>query len=100
MSEGFEGSGGRRIVGVVFPAAHHDWAHAGLGRHDLGHGVRMVALPPVIGNDASRSPGAKEDLSSSDVNLATIPSPLHRRVPPHQECVPWPSPCNWRLGSS
>jgi hypothetical protein len=59
----------------------------------------------LIGNPASQAdPGAEEDLSSSLANPLTIPCPLRREVPRHplqdQECRPWPSPNDSRLGSS
>ena len=48
-------------------------------------------------------PGAEEDLSSSLVSPLTISRPLRRRVPQRplqeQKRLPWPSPCNCRLGS-
>jgi|SRR5579859_2178363 len=59
------------------------------------HGYRQPRFPGT--------PGAEEDLSSSLVNLLTIPRPLRRGV--HQrplqdpERLPWHSPCNCRLCS-
>ena len=51
-----------------------------------------------------RRDGAEEGLPSSQDNLLTVPRPLRREVPPHPlqapKCVPWPSPCSSRLGSS
>jgi len=78
--------------------------HYGPLRLPLGR----LPLPGITGyrQDCYPSPqnGAEEDLSSSEDNLPTIPSPLRREVPRHrlqdQRCRPWPSPLRNRLGSS
>jgi len=61
---------------------------------------------PVIGGTSLPVPrrhGAETALPSSEINLATVPIPLRRRVHRHplqdQRCRPWPSPCLEKLGS-
>ena len=74
----------------------------------LTHTVQLTwrALPGSESGTrfAGRVPlGQPRRTSSFLVNLLTVPRPLRRGVPRHplqdQECLPWPSPCECRLGS-
>src|SRR5262249_25113914 len=61
--------------------------------------ISRFCLAPIPRRD-----GVEEGLPSSQDNHLTVPRPVRREVPPHPlqapKCVPWPSPCSCRLGSS